>query len=110
MWERENERNYKSPKPAHGHLQSKLILPNPVYPIAGKKIQIEKNFFLYAPGHYNDASCWQQKFTLDFKCEKEQAICHSYRRPGIGHSGIGASAPILITISSGHMRLFTFPI
>ena len=45
----------KSPKSAHGHLQGKLILENPVYPIEGKKIQIEKNFFLYTPGYNNDA-------------------------------------------------------
>ena len=30
--------------------------------------------------------------------------------PGIGHSGIGASFPILIVMSLGWMRLFNFPI
>lgn len=33
-----------------------------------------------------------------------------YRSPGIGHSGIGASAPILIVISLGRMRFFNLPI
>ena len=45
----------KSPKSTHGHLRGKLILENPVYPIKGKKIQVEKNLFLHAPGYNNDA-------------------------------------------------------
>lgn len=35
---------------------------------------------------------------------------HQNLSPGIGHSGIGASLPILIVISLGRIRFFSFPI
>jgi hypothetical protein len=35
---------------------------------------------------------------------------NAHRQPGIGHSGIGASFPMLITMSSGIILVFNFPI
>lgn len=42
--------------------------------------------------------------------KNEGLVKKAHLQPGIGHSGIGASLPMLITISSGIILVFNFPI